>query len=275
MVRPFAAKGKKRKKAEKYDRDEDGGESTGPAKKPLVDNEPDEEPPKEDFQELEGIPIVPEDPNSANNAGVIFVLERASLEVAKVGKNYQLLNSDDHSNFLRRNNRNPGDYRPDILHQALLAIFDSRIAKAGRLKVVYVKTEKGLLIEIKPYVRLPRTQKRFYGVMLQLLQKLSITAAGKREKLFRVIKNPVAQYLPANSHKMGFSHSSDKLVKMRNYLDGVKDDVDLVFVVGAMAHGKIETDYTDDLLAISEYPLSASCCIADICKDLAEKWNVG
>lgn len=275
MVRPFAAKGKKRKKAEKYDRDEDGGESTAPAKRPMVDNEPDEEPPKEDFQELEGIPIVPKDPNSANNAGVIFVLERASLEVAKVGKNYQLLNSDDHSNFLRRNNRNPGDYRPDILHQALLAIFDSRIAKAGRLKVVYVKTEKGLLIEIKPYVRLPRTQKRFYGVMLQLLQKLSITAAGKREKLFRVIKNPVTQYLPANSRKMGFSHSSDKLVKMRNYLDGVKDDVDLVFVVGAMAHGKIETDYTDDLLAISEYPLSASCCIADICKDLAEKWNVG
>ncbi|XP_022147804.1 ribosomal RNA small subunit methyltransferase nep-1 [Momordica charantia] len=277
MVRPFAAKGKKRKKTEKYDRsEEDDGESVAaPPKKPMVENEPDGEPPKEDFHELEGIPVVPKDPRSDNTAGAIFVLERASLEVAKVGKSYQLLNSDDHSNFLRRNNRNPGDYRPDILHQALLAIFDSRIAKAGRLKVVYVKTEKGLLIEIKPYVRLPRTQKRFYGVMLQLLQKLSITAAGKREKLFRVIKNPVTQYLPASSRKIGFSHSSDKLVKMRNYLDDVRTDADLVFVLGAMAHGKIETDYTDDLLAISEYPLSASCCIADICKDLAEKWNVG
>lgn len=279
MVRPFAVKGKKRKKTEKYDRDDDGdvdGESTALAKKPTVEKELDEEESaKEDFHELEGIPVVPRDPKTDNKAGVIFILERATLEVAKVGKNYQLLNSDDHSNFLRRNNRNPGDYRPDILHQALLAIFDSRIAKAGRLKVVYVKTEKGLLIEIKPYVRLPRTQKRFYGVMLQLLQKLSITAAGKREKLFRVIKNPVTQYLPANSRKMGFSHSSDKLVKVRNYLDAVKDDVDLVFVVGAMAHGKIDTDYTDDLLAISEYQLSASCCIADICKDLADRWNVG
>ncbi|XP_023527836.1 ribosomal RNA small subunit methyltransferase nep-1 [Cucurbita pepo subsp. pepo] len=279
MVRPFAAKGKKRKKTERYDRDDDGEESTASAKKAMVENEPDEQPEneaaEETFHELEGIPIVPKDPKSDSKAGVIFVLERASLEVAKVGKNYQLLNSDDHSNFLRRNNRNPGDYRPDILHQALLAIFDSRIAKAGRLKVVYVKTEKGLLIEIKPYVRLPRTQKRFYGVMLQLLQKLSITAAGKREKLFRVIKNPVTQYLPSNSRKMGFSHSSDKLVKVRTYLDAVEDDVDLVFVVGAMAHGKIETGYTDDLLAISEYPLSASCCIADICKDLADKWNVG
>ena len=29
----------------------------------------------------------------------------------------------------------------------------------------------------------------------------------------------------------GFSHSSDKLVKVRTYLDAVEDDVDLVFVV--------------------------------------------
>lgn len=91
MVRPFAAKGKKRKKTEKYDRDDDDRESTAPAKKPMVDKEPNEKEPvneaaKEDFDELEGIPIVPRDPKSDNNAGVIFVLERASLEVAKVGK---------------------------------------------------------------------------------------------------------------------------------------------------------------------------------------------
>jgi rRNA pseudouridine-1189 N-methylase Emg1 (Nep1/Mra1 family) len=30
---------------------------------------------------------------------------------------YQLLNSDDHANFLKKNNRNPADYRPDITHQ--------------------------------------------------------------------------------------------------------------------------------------------------------------
>ena len=38
---------------------------------------------------------------------------------------------------------------------------------------------------------------------VQLLQKLSITAVGKREKLLRVIKNPVTQYLPVNSRKIG------------------------------------------------------------------------
>lgn len=40
-------------------------------------------------------------------------------------------------------------------------------------------------------------------VSVQLLQKLSISAAGKREKLLRVIKNPVTQYFPLNSRKIG------------------------------------------------------------------------
>jgi rRNA small subunit pseudouridine methyltransferase Nep1 len=38
---------------------------------------------------------------------------------------------------------------------------------------------------------------------VQLLQKLSINAVGKREKLLRVIKNPVSRYLPVNSRKIG------------------------------------------------------------------------
>ena len=36
----------------------------------------------------------------------------------QVGKGYVLLNCDDHKNFLRRNGRDPADYRPDICHQA-------------------------------------------------------------------------------------------------------------------------------------------------------------
>ena len=37
---------------------------------------------------------------------------------------------------------------------------------------------------------------------VQLLQKLSITAVGKHEKLLRAIKNPVSRYLPVNSQKI-------------------------------------------------------------------------
>uniref|UniRef100_A0A3Q7J609 Uncharacterized protein n=1 Tax=Solanum lycopersicum TaxID=4081 RepID=A0A3Q7J609_SOLLC len=46
-----------------------------------------------------------------------LIIERASLKIAKFGKTYELLNSDEHSNFLKKNDRNPSDYRPDIAHQ--------------------------------------------------------------------------------------------------------------------------------------------------------------
>ncbi|CAN6586299.1 unnamed protein product [Malus baccata var. baccata] len=214
MVRPYAVKGKKRKKkADVYDRAEEEEEAAAPAaepeetgteeadKKRSKGNEAEER--KGNPIELEGIPMAPAEINPKNGPGAIFILEKASLEVAKVGKTYQLLNSDEHSNFLRKNNKDPALYRPDILHQALLMVLDSPINKAGRLRNVYVRTAAGVLIEVKPYVRIPRTFKRFAGVMLQLLQKLSISAVGKREKLMRVIKNPVTQYLPVNFRKIG------------------------------------------------------------------------
>lgn len=63
-------------------------------------------------------------PSGAGSAagGVIFVLENANLEVAKVGKNYELLNCDDHANFLRRHGKDPALHRPDICHQVRRSI---------------------------------------------------------------------------------------------------------------------------------------------------------
>ncbi|RWR93985.1 Ribosomal biogenesis [Cinnamomum micranthum f. kanehirae] len=285
MVRPYAVKGRKRKKREVEVEVEEEEEEEEQSAEETHEEEEEEEDEKKEIGEVEGernsdeapfelpgIPILPS--NQKPKAGVIFVLERASLEVAKVGKTYQILNSDDHSNFLRKHNRNPADYRPDIVHQALLAILDSPLNKAGRIRALYVKTEKGVLFEVKPHVRMPRTFKRFCGVMLQLLQKLSITATSKREKLLRVIKNPVTRHLPVNSRKIGFSYSSEKLVQLRDYVAAASNDIDLVFVVGAMAHGKIDKEYTDDFISVSGYPLSAACCIGRICNALEEKWNI-
>ena len=66
-----------------------------------------------------------EDLEGTPGEGFIFVLEKATLETAKVGKGYQILNCDDHANFLRRHGKDPANYRPDIVHQELLAILDS------------------------------------------------------------------------------------------------------------------------------------------------------
>ncbi|KAE8777622.1 ribosomal RNA small subunit methyltransferase nep-1 [Hordeum vulgare] len=186
----------------------------------------------------------------------------------------QILNSDDHANYLMKHNRNPADYRPDIIYQALLAVLDSPLTKAGRLQAVYVRTEKGVLFEVSPNVRLPRTFKRFCGLMSQLLQKLSIAAVGTHEKLLNVIKNPVTQYLPVGSRKIGLSYSADKSVKLNDYVAESSDDEALVFVVGAMAHGKVDSAYTDDYIQISSSPLSAACCLGKICTALEQKWDI-
>lgn len=211
---------------------------------------------------------------SVTEGAVMFVLEKASLEVAKVGKNYQLLNCDDHANFLRKHKRDPAHYRPDILHQALLAILDSPLNKAGRLKGLYVHTEKNVLIQINPHIRIPRTFKRFCGLMVQLLQKLTIRASNGPEKLMKVVKQPVTRHLPPGARRIGMSYSAPKVVQLQEYVTGANSSSTLVFVVGAMSHGKIEVDYIDDLVAVSEYPLSAMWCIARICNSLETQWRI-
>lgn len=48
--------------------------------------------------------------------------------------------------------------------QCLLTLLDSPLNKAGLLQV-YIHTAKGVLIEVNPSVRIPRTFKRFAGLM--------------------------------------------------------------------------------------------------------------
>ena len=113
----------------------------------------------------------------AKDPKVILILERACLETGKVGKEFVLLNCDDHHSFLKKHNRDPADSRPDILHQCMLILLDSPLNKAGLLRL-FVRTEKGVLIEVSPQIRIPRTFKRFSGLMCQLLHKLSIRASN-------------------------------------------------------------------------------------------------
>ena len=54
------------------------------------------------------------------------------------------------------------------------------------LQGLYVHTHKNVLIQVNPQVRLPRTFKRFCGLMVQLLQKLSIRATNGPDKLLKV-----------------------------------------------------------------------------------------
>lgn len=216
-----------------------------------------------------------EQPATSGQGGVIFVLENANLETAKVGKNYELLNCDDHANFLRRHGKDPALHRPDICHQALLTILDSPLNKAGKLKALYVHTAKNVLIQINPQVRLPRTFRRFCGLMVQLLQKLSIRATNGPDKLLKVVKGPVTKYFPPDAQRIGFSHSAKTLVSMHEWVQRPElGERPLVFVVGAFAHGKIDDSYVDEYISISQFPLSAAYALCRITTALEQKYGI-
>uniref|UniRef100_A0A0K0D694 FERM domain-containing protein n=1 Tax=Angiostrongylus cantonensis TaxID=6313 RepID=A0A0K0D694_ANGCA len=108
------------------------------------------------------------------------VLEGCSLESGKVGKDYVILCSDRHATFLRKNKKDPAEYRPDILHQAslssisfqcLLNLLDSPLNRAGCLRVFF-RTNKNILVQVSSQCRIPRTFDRFCGLMGEFLLKL-------------------------------------------------------------------------------------------------------
>ncbi|KKY20163.1 putative nucleolar essential protein 1 [Diplodia seriata] len=215
---------------------------------------------------------------------LIVVLSNASLETYKashggragIGKEdkYSLLNSDEHIGIMRKMGRDISDARPDITHQCLLTLLDSPINKAGRLQI-YIHTAKGVLIEVSPTVRIPRTFKRFAGLMVQLLHRLSIRSTTSQEKLLKVIKNPITDHLPPNCRKVTLSFDAP-VVKVREYIEDLDPNQSVCVFIGAMAKGKDDfaDEFKDDSISISNYSLSASVACSKFCHGAEEVWDV-
>lgn len=90
----------------------------------------------------------------------------------------------------------------------------------------------------------------------------------------QIVKGPVTKYFPANCERVGFSHSAPSIVTLREFVDKLPNDTPAVFVVGAMAHGKVDVTYVDQMISISEYPLSAACCLGRITNSFEWKWGI-
>lgn len=226
------------------------------------------------------IPVPPKLPRTLNEKDtfkrVIVVLDMAPLEIVKVGKSkdskYHLLNCDDHQGILRKNSKPISEFRPDIAHQCLLSLLDSPLNKAGKLQV-YLKTQKGVLIEINPQTRIPRTFARFSGLMVQLLHKLSIRAVGSTEKLLNVIKNPITDHFPTRTVRIGMSGDAEP-VRLTEYIKTLPEDYTPVFFIGAMPHGEDSFDFVERKISVSNYPLSASVTCSKVCNSYEELWNI-
>ncbi|PHH58426.1 hypothetical protein CDD81_6072 [Ophiocordyceps australis] len=226
-------------------------------------------------------PITPTDKTTQR---LIVVLSNASLETYKASQGgrtgvqrddkYSLLNSDEHIGVMRKMNRDISDARPDITHQCLLTLLDSPINKAGMLQI-YIHTAKGVLIEVSPSVRIPRTFKRFAGLMVQLLHRLSIRSTSSNEKLLRVIANPITDHLPSDCRKVTLSYDAP-LVRVREYVESLGPKESICVFVGAMAKGAdtFADSIVDDKLSISNYALSASVACSKFCHAAEDVWDI-
>lgn len=202
----------------------------------------------------------------------MVVLEQASLESVKTKKGFELLNCDDHVGLHKKSGRDPASSRPDITHQLLLALMDSPLNKAGHLQV-YLQTVTNVLIEISPHTRIPRTFKRFAGLMVQLLHKMRVRAADSSETLMKVIKNPVTTHLPVGAVVVGLEAGA-KLVDAMDLPALLPPGRPIVFVIGAMSHGDIASDFIEQTFSISRYPLSAACAVGKLLNAFERTWDV-
>eukprot|EP01117_Protostelium_nocturnum_P001280 TRINITY_DN1158_c1_g2_i1.p1 TRINITY_DN1158_c1_g2~~TRINITY_DN1158_c1_g2_i1.p1 ORF type:complete len:271 (-),score=84.14 TRINITY_DN1158_c1_g2_i1:159-854(-) len=213
--------------------------------------------------------------NSIARRKLIVVLEGCHLEIIKMKDNYELLNSDDHATYMKKKRKRdaPGDARPDIAHQCLMSLLDSPINKAGCLQV-YIHTVDNVLIEVNPSIRIPRTFKRFAGLMVQLLHKMNIKSADGKERLLSVIKNPIEQHFPANSRRVGMEFSAEKLVEIGDYVEANFKDEPVVFVIGGFSHGDVKVNYIEETISISSYGLSASVTCSKVCNAFEKHWGI-
>lgn len=91
-------------------------------------------------------------------------------------------------------------------------------------------------------------------------------------KLLKVIKNPITIHLPVGVKKIATSFSAKKVSKCAELIP--TEEVPIVFVIGAMARGSVEVDYTEETVSISNYPLSAALTCTKLCSAFEEAWNV-
>ena len=146
--------------------------------------------------------------------------------------------------------------------------------KAGKLQI-YIHTAKGVLIEVNPTVRIPRTFKRFAGLMVQLLHKLSIRSINSPEKLLKVIKNPITDHLPPNCRKITLSYDAE-LVRPRDFVAELGPSESICVFVGAMAKGQdnFADMYKDESISISNFSLSASVTCGKFCNAVEDSWDI-
>ena len=210
---------------------------------------------------------------------LIIVLEGATLELGSLKKNPQLLNCDEHYRIIKSMKKKLDEFRPDIVHQCLLDLFDSPLNKVGLLQV-YIHTNKNILIEINPKTRIPRTFKRFSGLFTQLLLKNEIKT-DTNETLLKVINSDIENVVGKNVPKILLS-SKGRLIDIDTYCKNLNSNSEkgkyknMCFIIGTNPKGDIDPmiKYNDDCISLSSFDLDSNIVCAKLCCSFEKVWDI-
>ncbi len=147
--------------------------------------------------------------------------------------------------------------RPDIIHQCLLSVLDSR---AAEFLDVYIHTLDDVIIWVNNETRLPRNYNRFLGLMEDLFEKREIRAGEK--VLLKILDAELEDLLEDAEGIVVMSERGDR---DESYLREFFASVDRpVVCIGAFPHGDFEeetveilTEFDAEFVAIDRRPLTS------------------
>ncbi len=145
--------------------------------------------------------------------------------------------------------------RPDIIHQCLLSVLDSR---ASKFLEIYIHTIDDKIIWINSETRLPRNYNRFIGLMEDLFEKEEIRAGDK--VLLKILDLELEDLVEDVDLVIVMSERGEKGEEFLREAFGGEDSV--AICIGAFPHGDFDEDTIESLgnaefVAIADEPLTS------------------
>ena len=162
-------------------------------------------------------------------------------------------------------------------------MLDSPLNKHNKLQV-FVRTKRGVLIEISPELRIPRTFKRFAGLFCQLLQEGKIQSSSGGSTLLTASKHLPSVLLPKAAKILKITKKAPLIEKLEPYVrQATEGDKPLVFVVPIYDCDQEQKppicsalggDREEEEVSLSHYELTAVNVCSRVCFTFEEVWSV-
>ena len=141
-----------------------------------------------------------------------------------------------------------------------------------------MRTQRGVTIELNPDTRIPRTFKRFSGLVAQLLTQGKIQQASGGSTLLKASRLPVSALLPEGRTLVKVTKKGNLVPSLTDFLKQFESK-QFVFVVPTMEDGgeganlRPIGEYEEEI-ALSNYELSAISTCSKVCFAFEELWDI-